>query len=344
MEQELEPSMVIRAAEPAVLNQAVALLKAGQVVGIPTETVYGLAADAGNAEAVARIFALKGRPLDHPVIVHVADAEAALRWMAEPPAMALALMRCFWPGPLTLIVPRAPGVLDAVTGGQDTVGLRCPAHPVAAALLRAFGQAGGSGGLAAPSANRFGRISPTRAEHVQAEFGGAVPLVLDGGPCEVGIESTIVDVSRGQPVILRPGAITAEHIADCLGIEVHDPQAAVLARPAPRVSGALAAHYAPRTPLEVLSATALMQRLAALAGQRVAVWSITLRAAPEASDWRRAPADAGEYARRLYATLREFDEGCHTRILLEVPPAGPEWRGVHDRLARAAVGSGEQGG
>ncbi|MGE4334634.1 MAG: L-threonylcarbamoyladenylate synthase [Pigmentiphaga sp.] len=333
--------MVVRVAAPAALADAVALLRAGQVVGIPTETVYGLAADAGNAEAVARIFALKGRPLDHPVIVHVADAEAALAWMAEPPAMALALMRRFWPGPLTLIVPRAPGVLDAVTGSQDTVGLRCPAHPVAAALLRAFAGPGGSGGLAAPSANRFGRISPTRAEHVQSEFGSAVPLVLDGGPCDVGIESTIVDVSRGRPVILRPGAITAEQIADCLDTAVHDPRAAVLAQPAPRVSGALVAHYAPRTPLEVLSPEALKQRLAALADQSVAIWSMSPPAMPGAASWRRAPADADEYARQLYATLREFDAGGHARILLEAPPAGPQWRGIHDRLARAAVGSGE---
>lgn len=337
--------MVIRQPDAAAVAEAVALLRAGDVIGLPTETVYGLAADAANPAAVARIFALKGRPLDHPVIVHVADAAAAQHWSAAMPAAAQRLMQRFWPGPLTLIVPRAPHVSDAVTGGQDTVGLRCPSHPVAQAVLRAFGRAGGSGGLAAPSANRFGRISPTQASHVCDEFGAAVPLVLDGGACAVGIESTIVDLSRDVPVVLRPGAILAGDLADCLGANVVSAEHAVaLARPEPRVSGALAAHYAPQTALRLVAPDDLpdQARAAAGQGQRVAVWARRAPppSLPEAVHWHVAPTAAADYAHALYASLRQLDAlGCQC-ILVETPPAEPVWHGVRDRLGRAQAGSG----
>lgn len=327
----------------AGIARAVALLQAGEVIGLPTETVYGLAADAANPEAVARIFALKGRPSNHPVIVHVADATAAGRWAARVPAAALQLMQRFWPGPLTLILPRAPGVPLAVTGGQESVGLRCPAHPVAQAVLRAFAQAGGSGGLAAPSANRFGRVSPTLPGHVEHEFGRAVPLVLDGGACAVGIESTIVDLSRGAPVLLRPGGVLVADLEDCLGVPVLAPGQAPVAGAVPRVSGALAAHYAPHTPLRLLALAGLPAALAEAARQaaRVAVWAPAL-VPPDAraTVWQVAPADAQAYARGLYATLRELDAAGCDQLLIVRPPEGPAWLGVHDRLARAAVGSG----
>src|SRR5690606_3795458 len=250
----------IEAVSPQSLQHAAALLKAGELVAFPTETVYGLGADATNPAAVARIFAAKGRPSNHPVIVHVRDKDDAARWAAALPRAAHVLMDRFWPGPLTLILARAAGVPDAVTGGQDTVGLRCPDHPVAQALLQAFADAGGSGALAAPSANRFGRISPTTAQHVASEFGDQVPLVLDAGACQVGIESTILDLSRGRPVLLRPGHVGAAELQDALGetVWLPDGRAAVQEMTAqdraadpgvpsdtrtPRVSGALAAHY-----------------------------------------------------------------------------------------------------
>ena len=199
------------------LDRAVELLKAGELVGIPTETVYGLGADAANPAAVAKIFAAKGRPADHPLIVHIPGASHLERWAVDIPDLAYELAEDFWPGPLTLILRRAPGVPDAVTGGQDTVGLRVPGHPVALDLLRAFAAAGGSGGIAAPSANRFGRISPTTADHVREELGDAVALVLDGGACAVGIESTIIDLSSGKPMLLRPGHITPAAIEAVCG-------------------------------------------------------------------------------------------------------------------------------
>ena len=237
------------------IPRAVALLRQGELVALPTETVYGLGADALNPAAVAKIFAAKGRPSDHPLIVHLADAEQIVDWARDIPREAIALARAFWPGPLTLILKKEEGVPDIVTGGQDTVGLRVPNHPVALELLRAFG-----GGVAAPSANRFGRISPTTAEHVRQELGERVPLILEGGACQVGLESTILDLSRDVPVILRPGAIGVDDIARVIGRrprlrgEEQQPDAA------PRVSGALAAHYAPRTPLELVASAELPAR------------------------------------------------------------------------------------
>ena len=334
------------------IRQAAALLRAGDIVGMPTETVYGLAADALNPEAVSRIFAAKGRPADHPLIVHLPSAEHLPRWAAHIPKDAIALARAFWPGPLTLILKRTSEVPDEVTGGQDTVGLRVPSHPIALALLQVF-----DSGIAAPSANRFGRISPTTAAHVHEELGERVAMILDGGPCAVGIESTILDFSRDVPEILRPGAITAEDIARIIGRRpcvrgeaapsgvaadaVTD--AAAAATPAPRVSGALAAHYAPRTPLRLVHAAQLADHAAVLAGEgsRVAVLA---HGVPNPDDsrliWQAMPADPAAYAQELYASLRALDALNADFILIEALPEGLAWRALADRLGRAAVGSG----
>jgi len=318
------------------IAQAVEVLKRGGLVAVPTETVYGLAADATNEAAVRAIFAAKGRPADHPVIVHVADANAIDDWARDVPESARALAAAFWPGPLTLVLKRSPRALDVVTGGQDTVGLRCPAHPWAQALLQAFG-----GALAAPSANRFGRLSPTTAEHVRADLGekpaGAVDLILDGGACPVGIESTIVDLSGAQPTLLRPGSVTRMALEQALGTPVADPDA-----DAPRASGTLERHYAPRTPLEVVPVDRLGSRLAALFHLRVAVLAPAavlqaLRAQPAVEI--PASEDPVAYARELYADLHQLDQAAADRIVVSAPPTGGEWAAVHDRLRRAQAGS-----
>ena len=239
-------------------TRAVELLQAGELVAFPTETVYGLGADAANPEAVAKIFAAKGRPADHPLIVHLAGHDAVDHWAEQVPAVAWELMETFWPGPLTLILKKQSWVPDAVTGGQDTVGLRVPGHPVALELLRRFAAITGEhAGIAAPSANRFGRISPTTAAHVEEELGEQISLILDGGPCKVGIESTIVDCSREEPAILRPGHILPEHLAAVFGRQV----AIQTATGAPRVSGSLVAHYAPQTPMRVVAGSRLLDFL-----------------------------------------------------------------------------------
>lgn len=336
----------IVAPDAAAIAHAVELLRTGELVGLPTETVYGLGADALNPAAVKRIFAAKGRPADHPLIVHLPDADHLPRWAARIPKGALALARAFWPGPLTLILQREADVPDEVTGGQHTVGVRVPAHPVALALLRAFGS-----GIAAPSANRFGRISPTTAQHVQQELGERVALVLDGGACDVGIESTIVDFSRDTPEVLRPGAITADDIARVIGRrprvrgEGGEGGAAPKAEPAPRVSGALAAHYAPRTPLRLMASDLLLAEAQALAqtGRRVAVLAHSLVAPADARLlWHAAPASAAAYAHALYASLRALDGQAADLILVEAPPSAPQWAAIADRLGRAAVGSGAE--
>jgi len=328
------------------IAEAVALLKGGELVAFPTETVYGLGADAANPAAVAKIFAAKGRPADHPLIVHLPSAAHMAHmthWAREIPAEAEKLAAAFWPGPLTLILKRQAHVPDAVTGGQDTVGLRVPNHPLALELLAAFAGENGRG-VAAPSANRFGRISPTTAAHVREELGARAPLILDGGPCPVGIESTILDLSRGHPVLLRPGAIGAADIARVIG------QAPEMAVPrgdggeTPRVSGSLEAHYAPRTPLQLVSSDGLLFALcdALVAGERVAVLAPTAQAiSHDLVSWRQVPADPAGCAHDLYASLRELDAlGC-VRILAQKPPAGEAWLAVNDRLQRAAAGSGE---
>lgn len=314
------------------IEEAVSVLRAGGLVAFPTETVYGLGADASNAAAVGKIFEVKGRPATHPVIVHLADAVQAANWAREVPAAARTLAREFWPGPLTLILNRARGVSDVVTGGQDTVALRVPSHPVAQQLLARFG-----GGIAAPSANRHGRVSATTADHVEAEFGSALACVLDGGETQVGIESTIIDLSGASAVLLRPGSITVGQIEGALGAPV-----ASAAAGAPRAPGTLAAHYAPRTPLMLMEADLATELAASLGrqGKRVAVLALSARQ-PLLPDltWIAAPLEAAGYAHALYASLRRLDEaGCDT-IIVERPPGAPEWAAINDRLARAAAGT-----
>jgi len=333
------------------LRRAVALLQAGELVAFPTETVYGLGADAANPAAVAKIFAAKGRPADHPLIVHLPGAGHLDRWAREIPPAAWELAEAFWPGPLTLILKRAPGVPDAVTGGQDTVGVRVPAHPLALELLRAYAQAGGGVGgrcgIAAPSANRFGRISPTDAAHVHEELGDSVALVLDGGPCPVGIESTIIDLSRDAPLpprLLRPGHITPAQIETVLGIlpELVSPNTGSNGN-TPRVSGSLDAHYAPTTPMRLVAPERLLDFMNALrhSGRRCA--ALCHSQPPHAGmphAWRMLPADPEGYARGLYAALRELDQAGSDMIVVEDIPANAAWLAVADRLRRAACGAG----
>jgi len=320
-------------------------IKAGKLLGLPTETVYGLAADADNDAAVAHIFAAKGRPADHPLIVHVADASAVAHYAQDIPAFARQLMAAFWPGPLTLILPRQPGVAHAATGGNATVGLRCPSHPVAQALLRACA-AQAVWGVAAPSANQFGRVSPTTAAHVAGEFGEDL-LILDGGACSVGIESTIIDCSRGQPVLLRPGAITPEQVQAVCGLKVlQKEELPALSAQAPKASGTLDSHYAPRARVRLMDAPALAQALASMSAQpspasaqaaQVGIWSRNaLTPAVSGVVWQAMPADAALAARQLFATLRALDERGVGQIWVETPAATPEWDGVRDRLQRAA--------
>jgi L-threonylcarbamoyladenylate synthase len=323
-------------------EKASTLLRQGELVAFPTETVYGLGADASNPQAVAKIFAAKGRPADHPLIVHIPDASHLERWARDIPAEARVLAEKFWPGALTLILKRQPSVPDAVTGGQDTVGLRVPSHPVALELLRTF-----NGGIAAPSANRFGRISPTTAQHVREDLGNTVAMVLDGGPCTVGIESTIVDLTGRRAVLLRPGMLSAVDIGLVLGrvpISPDDP----LAPPdlvKNRASGTLEAHYAPRTPLVLMPDDSLpiALRNAIVQKERVAV--LATHPAPFEMPgvlWRVAPADPAGFAHDLYANLRELDTlGCD-RIYVQ-KPVGQPWQAISDRLKRAAAGSGNLG-
>ena len=310
-------------------------------MGLPTETVYGLAADASSAEAVAKIFTAKGRPSNHPLIVHVADAAGVDHFAVDVPAFARQLMQAFWPGPLTLILPRRPGVGAETAGGQDSIGVRCPSHPVAQTLLQALAaQPVPVWGLAAPSANQFGRVSPTTAQHVLAEFGGDVP-VLDGGPCTVGIESTIVDCSRGAPVLLRPGAITRVQVEAVCGQPLQSAQEiADTAGAAPRASGTLESHYAPSATVRLMDARALQTALDVLGADaaHIAVYARTpLRIASERLVVRRMPADADATAQQLFAALRGFDAQGVKLIWIETPPDAPDWEGVRDRLNRAAA-------
>ena len=314
--------------------RAAALLRAGELVAFPTETVYGLGADAANPAAVAKIFAAKGRPADHPLIVHLPGGGHLDRWARDIPTAAFEVAEAFWPGPLTLILKRQPTVPDAVTGGQDTVGLRVPGHPLALELLREF-----DGGIAAPSANRFGRISPTTAAHVREDLGDAVAMVLDGGPCRVGIESTILDISGARPTILRPGMVGAEALAAVLG----EMPALAGGAAAPRVSGSLEAHYAPRTPLVLVPPDAVIfaMRQAMAKDERIAVLSpLPCPLSDARIEWRLASSEPEPFAHDLYAALRELDAlGC-VRIVVQKPPATEGWRAVLDRLGRAAAGSG----
>lgn len=317
---------------PADLQAAVRALRAGELVAFPTETVYGLGADARNPVAVRRIFAAKGRPARHPVIVHLAQAQQMRAWARHVPPAAERLAERFWPGPLTLVLPRAADVDDVVTGGQDTVGLRVPSHPVAQQLLSAF-----RGGIAAPSANRYGRLSPTRAEHVREELGAAVTVVLDGGDCPIGLESTIVAVQDGGARLLRPGYITAGEIRALIGDLAVGPDAS-----SPRVPGSTAAHYAPSTPLSIVPAEQIdaLSAAACESGRRVAVlaWRAPLGEYPTVV-WVNAGARADQYGHDLYAHLRALDQcGCE-RILVQNVPDGEAWAAVRDRLRRAAAGA-----
>lgn len=332
--------MILDGRDPASVQRAAEALRAGELLGLPTETVYGLAADADQDAAVAQIFAAKGRPGDHPLIVHVADAKDVDHYAQHVPDFARALLQRFWPGPLTLILPRRPGVAAAAAGGQDSIGLRCPAHPLAHALLLAARERGVHG-VAAPSANQFGRVSPTTAAHVQGEFGEAL-LILDGGACAVGIESTIVDCTRGAPVLLRPGRITREQIEAVSGQRLRDK--AELDAPAPRASGTLEAHYAPRAKVRLMEGKALQTALEVLGqdfdGGRatIAVYARSLLHVPSVKLlYRRMPDDAAAAAQQLFAALRDFDDQGVGLIWVEQPPAGSEWEGVRDRLQRAAA-------
>ena len=316
-----------------LIAHAASVLRAGGLVAFPTETVYGLGADASSVSAVKKVFDAKGRPHDHPLIVHVADVAQLTQWARDIPAAAHTLAQKFWPGPLTMVLKRTPHVSDAVTGGQDTVAIRVPAHPMAQALLRAFG-----GGVVAPSANRFGHVSATTAQHVRDEFGDAINCILDGGACEVGIESTIVDVSRAQLAMLRPGCITVHDIENALGIALAAPDAQ-----SPRASGTLEKHYAPRTPVMLVDADLIDELAASLTrqGQRVTVLARTAnRPMLPALTWQAAPLDAAAYAHDLYANLRALDAGGADVMIIEEPPITLAWAAIRDRLLRAAAGSG----
>jgi L-threonylcarbamoyladenylate synthase len=301
----------------------VEILRRGGLVAFPTETVYGLGADASNASAVRRLYEVKRRPAEHPVIVHFASADDAFRWAREVPEPARRLAKRFWPGPLTLILKRSSLAKDFVTGGQDNVGLRVPSHPVAQNLLKEFKSA-----IAAPSANRFGRVSPTTAQHVREDLGSDVELVLEGGATEVGIESTIVDFSGGSPVLLRPGHISNAQLEEVLGMRVAEKQGA-----SPRHSGGLERHYAPRTPARLVP-THELDREIARRGDKVAVLAFS-RPDERVDYWLRMPREPHAYAQRLYAALRELDGAACEAILVEAPPDAPEWAAVLDRLRRA---------
>lgn len=343
----------------ARILEAARRLDQGRLVAFPTETVYGLGADAENPQAVARIYAAKKRPANHPVIVHLAPDTDPAYWATTVPLQARQLMAAFWPGPLTLILPRADRIPDAVSGGQDSIGLRCPAHPVAQTLLHVFAalKPHGCGGVAAPSANQFGQVSPTRASHVRQAFpdlDDQALMILEGGESQVGIESTILDLSRLDqgvgPTLLRPGQIDVLQLAEVLGDLPNMPDAA-----APRVSGSLKAHYAPHTPVALMGPAELsawaagtapapawgcVQAASAVRRLAVVVLDAPPGPAPEGVDWVVVRAEPAHYARRLYALLRELDAAGYDRIVLQRPPEEPAWQGINDRIGRAAAAFG----
>jgi L-threonylcarbamoyladenylate synthase len=327
--------MSSRIVEPTTASVARAAkhLRAGELVAFATETVYGLGADASNPDAVRRIFTAKGRPSDHPVIVHVAAGVEVDRWAREFPEGARKLAAAFWPGPLTLILPRAAHVDDAITGGQNSVGLRMPSHPVAQQLLAAFAALGGYG-IAAPSANRFGHVSPTTARHVEDDLGDAVAMILDGGACDVGIESTIVAFTAREPVLLRPGGVGVDALARVLGTMPRAPDES-----APRASGTLEAHYAPNAPARLVTPGELSRESENLnrGNSRVAVLARTIARPPGyIGRWLAAPMDATRYAHDLYSNLRDLDAPGVTAILIETLPDDDAWLALRDRLGRAA--------
>jgi L-threonylcarbamoyladenylate synthase len=328
--------MIRSGTDASAIADAARTIQAGGLVGFPTETVYGLGADASSDSAVAGIFAAKGRPADHPLIVHLADATQLADYAASVPAFAQKLIAAFWPGTLTLILPRKPGVAAAAAGGQDSIGLRCPSHPVAQAFLRACGT-----GVAGPSANRFGKVSPTTARHVIDELGEQL-LVLDGGPCEVGIESTIVDCTRGRPVLLRPGILTRTQLEAVCGEPVLEREEAVVSTgAAPRASGMLESHYAPNARVRLMDAGPIQTALDLLGADaaHIAIYARSIvRIKSSKVLYRRMPDDALATAQQLFAVLRDFDAKGVKLIWIENPPPTVEWDGVRDRIGRAAAG------
>jgi L-threonylcarbamoyladenylate synthase len=307
---------------------AAANLLAGNLVAFPTETVYGLGADACNADAVARIYSVKGRPADHPLIVHVASMEGLGDWADDVPGYAISLARDFWPGPMTLIMKRSELAGDFVTGGQDTVGVRVPDHPVALGLLGAFARVGGKG-VAAPSANRFGNVSPTTAQAVADElrdYLGEADQILDGGPCEVGVESTIIDCTGNVPRILRPGAVTVAMIEESTGLS--ELATSALTESTPRVSGSLEKHYSPAAKV-LLDQTPVSGQGFIAPSRRVTPTGVTRLAAPKNSQ---------EFARDLYAALRKADELGLAEVVVEQPEGDGIEVAIRDRLSRAAQG------
>jgi L-threonylcarbamoyladenylate synthase len=336
--------MILNGQLPASITAAAQTLQRGELLGLPTETVYGLAADAGNDAAVAKIFEAKGRPANHPLIVHVASAQGVERFASHVPDFAQKLIDAFWPGPLTLILPRRQEVAAVAAGGQNSVGLRCPSHPVAHAVLQ-IAEALGVLGVAAPSANLFGRVSPTTAAHVAGEFGDEL-LTIDGGACDVGIESTIVDCTRDVPVLLRPGVLTPQQLSDVCGVTVIELKAPDVY--APRASGTLESHYAPEATVQLMSADQLQLAVASYIQARatepvssaIAVWSRTPVQLSKTDavniKCHTMPVNATECAYQLFAQLRDFDSQGVSHIWVEAPPAAAEWDGVRDRLTRAA--------
>ena len=313
------------------IEQAAAHIRAGELVAFPTETVYGLGADASSDTAVAKIFAAKGRPSDHPLIVHIASSKQVGDYASSVPSFAQALIKAFWPGPLTIILPRKPGVAAAAAGGQNSIGLRCPAHPLALEFLKACNT-----GVAGPSANKFGRVSPTTALHVAQEFGDAL-MVLDGGPCTVGIESSIVDCTRSVPVLLRPGVLTREQLSAACGQQVLSADEA--AEDAPRAPGTLESHYAPNAKVRLMDAKAIQTALDLLGADaaHIAVYARSIvRIKSSQVLYRRMPDDALATANQVFAVLRDFDAQGVKLIWIEPVPDGLEWDGVRDRLIRAS--------
>jgi len=321
---------VVRATQTEIEN-AVETLRAGDLVVFPTETVYGLGANASNPAAVRKIFEVKGRPPDHPVIVHLDDPRYLHRWVSDLPRAAEQLAAMFWPGPLTLILPKADSVNDIVTGGQDSIGIRVPSHPMAQQLLNAFG-----GGIAAPSANRYGRLSPTKPEHVRDELGDAVRVILDGGDSPIGLESTIVSCLNDEVRLLRPGFITRSQIVQVVG-------ELAAAGVAPRAPGDRALHYAPSTPLEIVPSDDLEVRAGEVLARQEKVAVLAMRPPLHTKrfmTWINAGKKPETYAHNLYNHLRTLDRAGCVRILVQELPQDERWAAILDRLQRAS-GMGE---
>lgn len=317
------------------IAKAVEILRAGGLVAFPTETVYGLGADASNLAAVRRVFQAKERPYDHPLIVHIGGIEQLGDWAQNVPSDAIKLAQAFWPGPLTMIFKKQLHVLDIVTGWQDTIGLRVPRHPVAQSLLQAFGS-----GIAAPSANKFTHVSPTTALSVQEELNGEVELILEGGDCEIGLESTIIDMTQSVPVVLRPGIITSQEIEQVLGITIRSMRQD---KPTVRAPGMHHLHYAPKTRAMLIETKNIPFMLEKLRTQDLPIACLIRSefAFDDKVDWIKMPSDAPSYAKRLYQTLRSVDNQNYKQIMIEMVPESIEWEAIRDRLLRATQGKME---